>query len=703
MAIQQMFLGIGSVELAEPDGSVYFDGIDDRLTFAATSDFAFDNDDFTIEAFVNRVGDNKLYSRILHFGPYWNNDDAVGLNFDDNDHATKVTFGNYKNRSQGTVPSNGRVLISNSSVSSVGWYHVAVTRHQGTFRLFINGILEDTNSSITNNHLENSSTNTLAIAGTVDLMGQEPFNANISNVRVIKGTALYTDSFVPPSSALTDEHNNTKLLCCQSDTDITAKAVGGTINVDGNPQISSKNPFPFTTSYAVDFDGNGDYLSIPASSDLNLDAAFTIEAWVNVDDGGWSGTRRTLIANDIGWATNHFAVSLMNSGNSNEENCITLWDYNANNNGPVASSSPVKVEPSDGWTHIAITRDSSNNIRIFKNGTQAGSTITSSSTYQFGTGATWIGAITMSNTANAEQLDGKISNLRVVKGQALYTSDFTTSTGEFTTTSQGATASNVKLLCCNKITRTGSTVTPGSITEVGDPKSTNGPFPVLYNYSVDFDGTLDYLSIPDNDAWYIETNYTAECWFNCDALTGAGWDAIFAQWQSNGGNATNSWCLEYVGTDLRFYWMDGNGSVNNISLGAVSLGAWHHFAFSKSGSTTRMFIDGNEAITAFDIGTIQNGTGIFAIGGAVAINAGGSGTGGYFNGKISNVRITKGQALYTSAFTPSTEPLTTSSQGAIASNVKLLCCNSFNTVTGSITTPGTITAVDDPSIALGPF
>ena len=42
MAIQQMLLGIPSASAAEPDGSVYFDGIDDRLTFAATSDFAFD-------------------------------------------------------------------------------------------------------------------------------------------------------------------------------------------------------------------------------------------------------------------------------------------------------------------------------------------------------------------------------------------------------------------------------------------------------------------------------------------------------------------------------------------------------------------------------------------------------------------------------------------------------------------------------------
>jgi len=690
MAIQQMLLGFSSASTpAEPDGSVYFDGIDDRLTFAATSDFAFDNNDFTIEAFVNRVGDNKLYSRILHFGPYWNDDNAIGLNFDDNDHATKVTFGNYKNRSQGTVPSNGRVLISNSSVSSVGWYHVAVTRHQGTFRLFINGILEDTNSSITNNDLETSSTNTLAIAGTVDLMGQEPFNANISNVRVIKGTALYTDSFVPPSSALTDV-TNTKLLCCQSDTDVTAKAVGGTINVDGNPQISSKNPFPFTTSYAVDFDGanDGDALTVADFPNFRTNN-FTVECWIYPHVAASAGINTIMdvyqnsSANGAWWALHQ-----------NDDGFY--WGRQSAN--PISTSGNLEANQ---WYHVAMVRNGTN-FTLYLDGSSIGSYTESFDYSDGGTEARTLSIGRQHNPGSGRQFDGLISNVRITIGQALYTSDFTTSSDEFTTTSQGATASNVKLLCCNNITPTGSTVSPGSITEVGDPKSTTGPFPVLYNYSVDFDGTLDYLSIPDDDAWHIETNYTAECWFNCDGFTGSGWDAIFAQWQSNGGNATNSWCLEYVGSDLRFYWMS-SGSVNNISLGNVSTGSWHHFAFSKSGSTTRMFIDGTEAVTAFDIGTMQDGTGIFTIGGGVAIGAGGAGTGGWFNGKVSNVRITKGQALYTSAFTPSKEPLTTTSQGAIASNVKLLCCNSFNTVTGSITTPGTITANDDPSVALGPF
>ena len=201
--------------------------------------------------------------------------------------------------------------------------------------------------------------------------------------------------------------------------------------------------------------------------------------------------------------------------------------------------------------------------------------------------------------------------------------------------------------------------------------------------SVSFDGSGDYLSIPDSTAWDIGTNYTAECFFYIDQIMGAGWDAIIGQWPGNSAASTNTWVLEYVGAStLYFYYVDGSGNMQNVSVGNVSIGAWHHFAFSKEGSNTRLFIDGNLVQTITP--TYQNGNGSFNIGGNVA-------GGGWINGNVSNVRITKDQALYTSNFTPSTEPLTTTSQGAIESNVKLLCCNK-DTVTGSDVTPGTITA-----------
>jgi len=221
------------------------------------------------------------------------------------------------------------------------------------------------------------------------------------------------------------------------------------------------------TAPSVDFDGSGDYLSIAASSDLNLSGEFTIEAWVNVHDHGWSGTRRTLLANNIGWTTNHAAISLMNSAGASEENTMILY----NNSSTIATSAPVRIEPSDGWTHIAITRDSSNIIRFWKNGSQAGGTTNYSGEFKFGTGTTWIGAITMSTGSTPEVFDGKISNLRVINGTALYTTEFKVPTEPLTN------ITNTKLLCCNGSTTTASTVTPGTITANGDPTaSIDSPF-----------------------------------------------------------------------------------------------------------------------------------------------------------------------------------------------------------------------------------
>ena len=49
-------------------------------------------------------------------------------------------------------------------------------------------------------------------------------------------------------------------------------------------------------------------------------------------------------------------------------------------------------------------------------------------------------------------------------------------------------------------------------------------------------------------------------------------------------------------------------------------------------------MDGIQVVDDFDIGTIQNGTGVFTIGGNVA-------SAGWFNGKIPLIRIYKGKGF----------------------------------------------------------
>ena len=75
--------------------------------------------------------------------------------------------------------------------------------------MFIDGVLQ---------HTGTSSVNVTENGGVT--IGREfgyssYFNGFISNARILKGTALYTANFTPPTEPLTNV-TNTKLLCCQS-------------------------------------------------------------------------------------------------------------------------------------------------------------------------------------------------------------------------------------------------------------------------------------------------------------------------------------------------------------------------------------------------------------------------------------------------------------------------------------------------------
>jgi alpha-tubulin suppressor-like RCC1 family protein len=349
-------------------GGITFDnaGDDERLTLAATADFHFGTDDFTIEAFVNRDADTNAYPRICNFGPYYSSNDSIGLQFDDSDYANKITFFSYRNASQGTVPSNGRILVSNSSVTTGTWYHVAVTRTSGTFRLFINGVLEDTNSSIPTRDLEDSATNTLAIAGTVDRMVSEPFDGKVSNFRIINGTSLYTKTFLPPSAELANV-TNTKLLCCQSTSSATASVVTpGTITADNSPTAGAQT-VTYSGTNALDLGS----ITWPDSITWNGGSAPTL---LGANSYSLAGQVFNLVTYNGG--TNWYGYEEVNNTNtttSGGEFSLYGWGQNQSGelgvNSVVHHSSPIQI-PGTTWTTLAhTTGDSGHNTVIKSDGT----------------------------------------------------------------------------------------------------------------------------------------------------------------------------------------------------------------------------------------------------------------------------------------------------------------------------------------------
>ena len=243
----------------------------------------------------------------------------------------------------------------------------------------------------------------------------------------------------------------------------TQFTVGEFINFSGADYVAyvfAGGESTAATARSVDFQSESiaSTLTIPDSSDLNVSTGnFTIEGWFYV-----RAENKTFFSTGGGQTTSNQAAVYM----YDDEWSIRLTMRDSSGN-LVQNAYNIGATPRGQWFHLAISRDS-NTYRVFINGTQA-HTFTSSATlndpsnYTFNIGS-W-------NNGSQGHLQGKISNFRLVKGTAVYTSSFKVPTEPLTN------ITNTKLLCCNNSSVTGATVTPATITAVGNATAdTDSPF-----------------------------------------------------------------------------------------------------------------------------------------------------------------------------------------------------------------------------------
>ena len=593
----------------------FFNGTSDFVLVPNSTDWDFGTGEWTIESFVN-------FSSLSNQPPII----SIGESYNGEGKGISVSWYNAGN--QWTVYINGSAYIFSDSISTNIWYHILVRRSGNNLQFYRDAVQKGSNQDI-------SAINITGISKDVSIgrfTTGYPYNYFLNGwLKELRISNISRSVSVPVSQYSPD--SNTKLL----------------MHFD-SPAEGPLGPAMWIVRGPNDGD---DWLEVAEHDDFKFGTGeFSVEFWINNDS--------TIYQYPVhfGGAYNSEWYCGLGYGQ------YVSWGWN--NGGTLYSEYPVK---SNTWYHYAVTRDSSNVLRIFVNGHLA--TYANSHTVNYsGTGVLSIGSV----TGRGYGMDAKIRNLRIVKGLAMYTSDFTPPQSDLTV--PNATTFLAKFNEAN-----GST----SFTDYGmNPKkitthNPNGSAKIVFledyrscifmdetgkhpypqgSAKIDFfaaqgngvgyfGGNGDYLSIDgSNDFSFGIDNFTLEFFMRIPTTSnaigimdtdgvGSGFDI-----QNSLGIQPTSWGLRCAGAP---------GTTFNLTTTLIN--TWSHYAFVRNEAMVYLFVNGTLISKNANNGNITNNLNSLYIGKTRA---------GYnFSGNLDNIRITKGIARYTSSFNPPEEPIFT--------------------------------------------
>jgi hypothetical protein len=382
--------------------------------------------------------------------------------------------------------------------------------------------------------------------------------------------------------------------------------LGGSGGARGNGKIGK----------GIVLNGSG-YVQISDNSSIDITNSISFSAWINTT---LSGTSQHIISKSGAYEfRTHTDDSIR----------VRIGNLSDNFSG---STDPISLNT---WYHVVGTYDGSR-YAVYINGVlQSSSTDATSGTIGTNNNNLFVGAIT---TAASGKFEGKIDEPMIFdysispeqiawyynKGKPYIHLKLDECTGSTIQDSSG----NGK---AGSITIGGS----GSQTSIGDCTSSgtaryNG-ISGKYNYSVNLDGTNDYMSVtspnlPTENFSYSTWVYptaTSGTMNILSASDGSGGDEILVR-SNSGGTVT-----------IRV-----NGASDDLVSGqTLTAGAWNHILVTRNGSDIYLYINGKkDANTGSDGSALSFSSCALLIG----VDAGSSCTstfGGYFDGKIDDVKV----------------------------------------------------------------
>jgi len=449
-------------------------------------------------------------------------------------------------------------------------------------------------------------------------------NGYVSDLRIVKGTAVYTSNFTPPTERLT-AITNTSLLTCHLPYIADGSTNDYTIGVAGNVSTQPFTPYEHTIYTDTDDGGSiklsasGDYVGFSNSTDFDFTGDFTIAAWVYRT--GSTGYDSIIAITDAG----------------NDGLCSIGTDrllLRTSGGGAIVDNSSYTI-PTNRWTHVALTRSGSD-IKLFLNGTVAVSA-TSSSTISENNLSIEGRIGSRVNSANIGYLYANIADLYVKNGTADYTAEFTP---PLTPASSTGTILHTKGTGAGIIDKSQSVK---SLTLAGDTKSSTTQTKYLTS-SMYFDEAGDTLTMTSDIPFFGSGDWTFEGWFYFTSVNKSDWQYIF-DGRNNGSNyfaqeSNNNW-----------RWNSGSGAAiaTGLTSSTFSNNTWYHLAVARESGTLRVFVDGT--YTGGGADSSAYGTTNLVIAGRYASLP------NNFGMYVQDLRFTNGLARYTANFTPPTAAL----------------------------------------------
>jgi hypothetical protein len=509
---------------------------------------------------------------------------------------------------------------TSTDVYDATWHHIVAVRNvtADTTAIYVDGNLRDSDSDTTSATLANSLS--LYVGDRDGTDNGDEFNGDLDEIKVYRSAltadqvkidmnrsssevlgAMGASSDKQPQSAANEY--------CPPDSSTTACTgpVGewkldektGTTAYDssGNGFTGTLTNSPRWTNgkynSGADFSGSTQYITVSDNASLKPNS-ITVEFWMYLKNG--SDTNARLIDKSDNTNSGYRFVKHQNTNDCSGVTSNDKISFQINTASlAMECINTASAVSQNTWTHITGTYDGST-IAIYVDGKLSNSraavggnlTYTNTATLDFGSdggvGFPFVGTLDNIRIFNYARTPAQVAwdynkglpvgywKMDECQGTTINDASGNGNSGTLTI---GASGSNTAVGTCQ---------TSGAWFDGATGKR---------NYSMDFDGTDDYINVPYNSIFGITQNITLSAWIKKSA------DGDFGGIVSKT-NGIDTWDYDfYVCTDavcgegradyLSFY-SDAEGALfSNIKITGTN---WHHVAVTRTGSTATIYVDG---------------------------------------------------------------------------------------------------------------